>query len=148
MIEVPEGAVIGHTLAGVVHHNTRDSELAVFAFSRVIELDPDLKRMPLKPRSMFWTEFGHNLIEVGRGNEARRYLHRGLAEGDDAKVADLLGQSYYLEELDDAEHCWRLAAMGPEPLRHLVANRQARSPAGQSIEASPCLQSHLARHNG
>ena len=110
LIKIPAGAVIGHTLAGVVHHNTRDSELAVFAFSRVLELDPDLKQMPLKPRSLFWTEFGHNLIEVGRGNEARRYLHRALAEGDDAKVADLLGQSYYLEgALDDAEHCWRLA---------------------------------------
>jgi tetratricopeptide (TPR) repeat protein len=110
LIKIPEGVVIGHTLAGVVHHNTRDSELAVFAFSRVLELDPDLKQMPLKPRSLFWTEFGNALIKVGRGNEARRYLHRALAEGDDPKVADLLGQSYYLEEaFDDAEQCWRLA---------------------------------------
>jgi tetratricopeptide (TPR) repeat protein len=110
LIKVPEGAVVGHTLAGVVHHNTRDSELAVFAFSRVLELDPDLKQMPLKPRSLFWTEFSHNLLVVGRGNEARQYLHRALAEGDDPKVADLLGQSYYLEEaFDDAEQCWRLA---------------------------------------
>jgi len=110
LIKIPDGAVIDHTLAGVVNHNKRDSELAVFAFSRVLELDPDLKKMPLKPRSMFWTEFSHNLIEVGRGNEARRYLHRALAEGNDAKVADLLGQSYYLEgALDDAEQCWRLA---------------------------------------
>ena len=102
--------MIGHTLAGVVHHNTGDSELAVFAFSRVIELDPDLKQMPLKPRSLFWTEFGHNLLVVGRWAEARRYLNRALAEGDDAKVADLLGQSYYLEQaFDDAEHYWRLA---------------------------------------
>lgn len=110
LIKIPAGAVIGHTLAGVVHHNTRDSELAVFAFSRVVELDPDMKQMPLKPRSMFWTEFAHNLIEVGRGDEARRYLYRALAEGDDATVADLLGQSYYLEgTLDEAAHCWRLA---------------------------------------
>jgi tetratricopeptide (TPR) repeat protein len=110
LIKIPDGAVIGHTLAGVVHHNTRDSELAVFAFDRVLELDPQLKRMPLKPRSLFWTQYGHNLLAVGRWAEARRHLHRALSEGNDAKVADLLGQSYYLEgALDDAEQCWRLA---------------------------------------
>jgi tetratricopeptide (TPR) repeat protein len=110
LIDIPSGAVIGHTLAGVVHHNTGDSELAVFEFDHVLKLDPGLTRMPLRPRSMFWTEFGHNLLVVGRWNEARRYLHRALREGDDAKVADLLGQSYYLEgALDDAEQCWRLA---------------------------------------
>jgi tetratricopeptide (TPR) repeat protein len=110
LIKIPAGAVIGHTLAGVVHHNTRDAELAVFAFDRVIALDPELKRMPLKPRSMFWTDFGYNLLAVGRWDEARRYLRRAFDEGGDAKVADLLGQSYYLEgALDDAEQCWRLA---------------------------------------
>jgi tetratricopeptide (TPR) repeat protein len=110
LIKIPAGAVIGHTLAGVVHHNTRDSELAVFAFDRVLELDPDLKRMPLKPLSTFWTEYGHNLLVVGRWEEARRYLHRALDQRDDARVADLLGQSYYLEgALDEAERYWRLA---------------------------------------
>ena len=44
---------------------------------------------------------------------ARRYLHRALEEDDDAKVADLLGQSYYLEgELDEAEQCWRRPCNG------------------------------------
>jgi tetratricopeptide (TPR) repeat protein len=110
LIQIPDGAVIGYTLAGVVHHNTRDAELAVFAFDRVLALDPKLQRMPLKPRAQFWTDYGHNLLQVGRWAEARRHLHRALEEGDDAKVADLLGQSYYLEgALDDAEQCWRLA---------------------------------------
>ena len=76
LIKIPAGAVIGHTLAGVVHHNTRDSELAVFAFDRVVALDPELKQMPLKPRSMFWAEYGHNLLVVGRWQEARRDLSR------------------------------------------------------------------------
>jgi tetratricopeptide (TPR) repeat protein len=108
--EIPEGEVIGHTLAGVVHHNTRDSELAVFAFDRVLALDPGLERMPLKPRSMFWLDYAHGLLEVGRWAEARKHLERALAEGADPKVADLLGQSYYLEgALDEAERHWRLA---------------------------------------
>jgi tetratricopeptide (TPR) repeat protein len=110
LIKLPAGAVIGHTLAGVVHHNTRDSELAVFDFDRVLELDPALKQMPLKPRSMFWIEYCHNLLVVGRCQEARQHLHRALKEADDPNVADLLAQSYYLEgALDHAEQCWRLA---------------------------------------
>jgi tetratricopeptide (TPR) repeat protein len=110
LLAIPGGVVLGHTLAGVVHHDTRDSELAVFDFARVLELDPDLKRMPLRPRSMFWTDFGHDLLVVGRWAEARRHLERALGEGEDALVADLLGQSYYLEgAFDDAERCWRLA---------------------------------------
>jgi tetratricopeptide (TPR) repeat protein len=112
LIKIPTGAVIGHTLAGVVHHNTQDSELAVFEFERVLELDPELKRMPLKPRSMFWIEYGKCLLSVGRWADARRHLAHALDQGDDPKVADLLGQSYYLEgEFDDAERCWRLATL-------------------------------------
>jgi len=110
LIRIPDGAVIGHTLEGVVHHNTRDAELAVFAFDRVVALDPALARMPLKPRSMFWTDYAYNLLLVGRWADARGYLRRALEDGDDAKVADLLGQSYYLEgALDEAERYWRLA---------------------------------------
>jgi tetratricopeptide (TPR) repeat protein len=110
LVKIPAGTVIGHTLAGVVHHNTGEFEEAVEDFSRVLELDPDLKQMPLKPRSIFWGEFGKSLLSIGRAEEAQRYLHRALREGDDASVADLLGQSYYLQgALDDAEQCWRLA---------------------------------------
>jgi tetratricopeptide (TPR) repeat protein len=59
---------------------------------------------------MFWADFGRNLLLLGRAEEAQRHLHRALREGDDPKVADLLGQSYYLQgALDDAEQCWRLA---------------------------------------
>jgi tetratricopeptide (TPR) repeat protein len=112
LIKIPAGTVIGHTLAGVVYHNTFDSELAVFEFDHVLELDPELKKMPLKPRSMFWLQYGHNLLKVGRWGEARRHLHRALGEGDDAKVVDLIGQSYYLEgAFDDAERCWRQAIL-------------------------------------
>ena len=112
LIKNPAGTVIGHTLAGVVYHSCFDSELAVFEFDRVLALDPELKRMPLKPLSMFWIDYGHNLLSVGRWEDARRHLNRALGEGDDAKVVDLLGQSYYLEgAFDDAERCWRQAIL-------------------------------------
>ena len=74
LMKIPDGAVIGHTLAGVVHHNTGESEQAVVEFDRVLELDPALERMPLKPRSMFWAEFGMNLLAIGRVDEAQRHL--------------------------------------------------------------------------
>ena len=110
LIKTSAGAVVGHTLAGVVHHNARDSELAVFAFTRVLELDPELQQMPLKPPSMFWAEFGHNLLAVGRWAEARKCLNRARDESNDPKIADLLGQSFYVaEEFDEAERWWRMA---------------------------------------
>ena len=102
--------MIGHTLAGVVSHDTNEPERAVVDFGRVLALDPELKQMPLRPRSMFWAEFGHDLLVTGRVAEAQQYIHRGLREGDNAQLADLLGQSYYQQgEFDDAERCWRLA---------------------------------------
>ena len=131
LIKIPAGTVIGHTLAGVVHHNTGDSELAVFAFSRVLELDPELKQMPLKPRSMFWTEFGHNLLEVGRWAEARRCLNR--RRGGRRRQGRRPARPVLLSRRGFRRGRAMLAAgaaMGPGPLRHLVADRQARAPAG------------------
>lgn len=46
LIKIPAGAVLGHTLAGVVHHNTSDSELAVFEFDRVSSSIPSSRGCP------------------------------------------------------------------------------------------------------
>jgi tetratricopeptide (TPR) repeat protein len=110
LIRIPAGAVIGHSLAGVVHHNMREWEQAVADFGRVLALDPQLKQMPLKPRSMFWADLGANLLMMGRAEEARQQLRRAIGEGNDAKIADLLGHACYLEgDFDEAENYWRLA---------------------------------------
>ncbi len=149
LIQIPDGAVIGHTLAGVVHSNTGEPEECVAELSKVLELDPELRRMPLKPRPMFWTEFAKNLLIAGRAEEAQRHLHRALREGDDARVADLLGQAYFLQGmLDDAERCWRLTLQW-DPDRfgtwarlgklELQRRRPARAiePLRRSIELQP-----------
>jgi tetratricopeptide (TPR) repeat protein len=110
LIKVKGGAVIGHTLAGVVHHNMREPEQAIDDFSRVLALDPQLEQMPLKPRSMFWVDLGANLLSIGRTQEARRYLMRAIDERGDATVLDLLGHACYLQgEFADAENYWRRA---------------------------------------
>ena len=49
LIKAPGGTVIGHTLAGVVNYNMNEPERAVVAFSHVLDLDPELKEMPLNP---------------------------------------------------------------------------------------------------
>jgi tetratricopeptide (TPR) repeat protein len=118
LTQIPSAAVIGHTLAGVVHDSTGESEEATNDFDQVMALDPELKKMPLKPRSMFWAEYGRNLILIGRTEDAKRYLHRALGEGDDPTIADLLGEAYSLQgAFEDAEQCWRLA-LQLEPTRH------------------------------
>ena len=110
LIKIPTGAVVGHTLAGVAHHEIGDAEQTIANFNRVLALDPELRQMPLKPRTMFWTHLCNALLTLGRTEEARRHLLRAMGESDDASAADLLGQSYYLEgEFDKAEEAWRLA---------------------------------------
>ncbi len=108
LIAIPAGAVIGHTLAGVVHHNTTNIDQSVVEFGRALDLDPELKLMPLTPRSMFWEEYGQDLLATGQAVLAEKCLHRALAESGNATIADLLGQSYYQQgEIEEAERCWR-----------------------------------------
>jgi tetratricopeptide (TPR) repeat protein len=111
LIEIPEGAVIGHSLAAVVHHDTDNPEQSVAEFGRVLELDPKLEKMPLTPRTMFWVYYGQDLLTIGRATEARPLLDRAMTEeAGNPKIADLLGQSYYQQgAVDEAERCWRLA---------------------------------------
>jgi tetratricopeptide (TPR) repeat protein len=111
LIRIPSGAVIGHTLAGVVHHDTESPERAVAAFERVLALDPDLRLMPLNPSSMFWTYLAQDLLALGRPAEARRGLARALSGSGDATLAGLMGQAYRQEgDFDEAEHWWRQAS--------------------------------------
>ena len=107
LIALPEGVVIGHSLAGVVHHDNQRPEQAHAEFERVLRLDPGLRQMPL-PRDMFLTYLSQDLMSVGRPADAERHLARLLEESRDAYAMDLLGQAHMSQgELDDAERCWR-----------------------------------------
>jgi hypothetical protein len=50
MIGIPGGVAIGETLRAVVYHNEGNSQLAAAAFERVLELDPELREIPLPQR--------------------------------------------------------------------------------------------------
>jgi tetratricopeptide (TPR) repeat protein len=108
--QISNGAVIGSTLRAVVYHNDKIPQQAVAAFERVLELDPELREMPL-PRNLFWTQLADDLSSSGRIDDARRYLTRALSNSPDASLLNILGQTYFLQGmLDDADRCFRQAA--------------------------------------
>jgi len=109
LIRIPKGAVIGYALVGVLNYDLGEPELAVAAFERVLELDVDLRTMPLNP-DQFWSDFGIDLIVLGRYADARRYLSRALAQKDNPMLMTLMGEAYYRDSrLDEAEPCWQKA---------------------------------------
>jgi tetratricopeptide (TPR) repeat protein len=106
---VSDGSAIGHMLRGVVNHRDNKPQQAVASFERVLELDPELREMPLSHR-FFWTHLAEDLIASGRIDDAARVLIKAVAVGSDAELMNRLGEVYLLQgQLDDAERCFRQA---------------------------------------
>jgi tetratricopeptide (TPR) repeat protein len=102
-----DGAVIGATLRGVVYHHDKNPQAAVLAFERVLELDPELRGIPLD-RNLFWVQFADDLVSSGRIDDARRHLLKAVTKAPDSQLLNRLGQTYFLQgALDDAERCFR-----------------------------------------
>jgi tetratricopeptide (TPR) repeat protein len=109
LIRLPGEEVAGRTLSAIAHHELKHYELAVEAARRVLELDPQLERMPL-PRPLFWKNLALDLMAQGKGAEARGYLERALSGAEDASLMELLGATYAEQgATDQAERCWRQA---------------------------------------
>jgi tetratricopeptide (TPR) repeat protein len=110
LIRIPNGAAIGYTLRGVVAHNDKNYEQAATSLEKVLELDPDLRLMPL-PHPLYWSHLATNLMASGRIDAAIGYLTRGLAESSDASLMNTLGRAYFLQgQFDLAERCYQQAA--------------------------------------
>jgi tetratricopeptide (TPR) repeat protein len=106
---LPNGAVIGQTLLGVVYHNDTNPQRAVACFERVIEQDPELREMPLS-RQLFWSQLVEDLIACGRTDDASAVLIKALVNNPDAALLSRLGQIYFLQgRLEDAERSFRQA---------------------------------------
>ncbi len=104
------GAVIGSTLRGVVHHNDKNPQQAVIAFKRVLELDPELREMPLA-RSLFWSHLADDLESSGRIDDARLALTQALEKTPDPSLLNRLGRISFLQgDLDQAERSFRQSA--------------------------------------
>ena len=135
---IPDGAVVGQTMRGVIYHNARIPEHAVPALERVLALDPELKTMPLDPPRLFWDHLGNDLLILGRARDARRYLERALRDyPDDASLMDLLAHSFeQLGDLDRAERCWRKAvARDPDLMNSWLNLGQIALARGHDAEA-------------
>ena len=70
--------MIGATVRAVVYHNDDNPQAAAAAFEHVLELDPELREMPL-PRRLFWSHFADDLIASGRIEDAGKYLSKAVA---------------------------------------------------------------------
>ena len=106
---LPDGAVIGQTLLGVVYHNDSNPQRAVACFEKVLELDPELREMPLS-RQLFWSQLVEDLVSCGRADDAGGVLIKALANAPDPELMGRLGQIYFLQgRLDDAERFFRQA---------------------------------------
>ena len=152
LTRVPAGEVIGAMLRGTVYHNDQNPQMAVAAFERVLELDPELREMPAS-RKLFWNQLTDDLVECGRIEDAGRYLERALAAGPDAALIDRLGYTYFLRgDLGEAERYYHQAAesdptfYGPHlNLAKLAIQRRRRDEALRELNEARRL---APRHYG
>ena len=61
LIAIPSEAVFGVTMAGIAYYESKNYDQSVAASVRVLEIDPDLKQIPL-PKSLFWQNLAKDLI--------------------------------------------------------------------------------------
>ena len=109
LVTIPSEEIAALTMAGIAYHETNEFERASISAKRVLELDPELKRLPL-PKTLFWKNLARNLLDSGRADEARIYLSRALVETQDAGLMELLALAYFHQgATEEAERCWRQA---------------------------------------
>jgi tetratricopeptide (TPR) repeat protein len=143
---VPGGAVVGQTLRGVVYHNDKNPQQAVAAFERILELDPELREMPLA-RGLFWSHLADDLASCGRFDEAGRHLAQAVVGHPDPDLMNRLGRIHFLQgSLGEAERCFRQAVeMDPSgyapwlELAKLALQRQDREEAVKDLNRARLL---------
>ena len=98
---------IGATLEAIACHNRGEAVDAVPIYERVLALDPDLRSMPLDPR-LFWSQFGEDLLSVGRSTDLIQLLSpREETRSDPSLLALLARARMQLGQVDESEAAWR-----------------------------------------
>ena len=138
---MPSEEISGLTMAAIAYHESKDFDRAANVSLRVLELDPNLKRIPL-PKTLFWKNLATDLMGTGRVEEAREYLNRGLADSQDAGLMELLGLTYFHQgSIDEAERCWRQAiAWNPDNMMASLHLGQLAFSRGEWTEAADLLK--------
>ena len=114
LIRIPEGAAIGYTLRGVTQHNGKNREESVAAFEQVLELDPELRVMPL-PHRIFWANLAEDLLSLGRTADLRKHLPKVVNSEPNAYLMNALGRAYYLEGNEAESEVWFRQAAELDP---------------------------------
>jgi tetratricopeptide (TPR) repeat protein len=105
-----DGAQEGHRLEAGIRHDMAEPEEAVLHFERVLELDPNLSRIPAEAHLVFWFHYGTDLLAIGRAEAAVSSLLNALERDENPAIRTLLGKGYrQLGKLEEAEECWRNA---------------------------------------
>ena len=113
--KIPEQASEGHRLEASIQHDARDPEAAVAHFSRVLELDPALKRVPADTHAIFWFSFVTDLLSLGRAQTALDWLSSQPEGTLNPALRTLLGQAQrQLGQGQAAEATW-LAVVRDDP---------------------------------
>jgi tetratricopeptide (TPR) repeat protein len=106
-MEVASVAALGATLEGLANHNRGEIEAAVSSYAKVLVIDPELRSMPLD-RRLFWSQFGEDLLSLGRAADVIRYLAPGGEGRDDPGALVLLARAHAQQgSVDQAQSCWR-----------------------------------------
>src|SRR6185312_5884537 len=91
----------------LAYHNQGEIEEAVAAYEKVLILDPGLHSMPLD-RRLFWSQFGQDLLSMGRSSDVIRHLSSVDEGRTDPGLVGLLARAHMQQgSMDEAESCWR-----------------------------------------
>ena len=117
----PGRHLAAYFLKGMAYYQKADYTTAAAQFEQLLKEDPELSD-PLTQRQVFWEDLGSSLLRLGRLDDARKQLERGVVLYRSAEILDLLAQVYEAQrDIERAELHW-LQALGENP-SHIPAIR-------------------------
>lgn len=138
--EVASVRVHGVTLEAMGLHNKGEPDEAVVGYEAVLKLDPGFRSVPID-RRLFWSQYGEDLLTVGRATTLLGLLAVEDPNQSDSMLVALRAQAHgQLGEGETATTCWRrvleLAPNSPTALRNLGRIASGR---GDHAEAARLL---------
>lgn len=111
-LEAPRA--LGYTLLATAQSNLENPNSAAEAYLKVLELDPQLRTMPL-PRAIFCKDLADVLLRSGRSADVIGIVEPLADELNNTSIYLILGQAHFTQSnFDDARRYWeRASALDP-----------------------------------
>jgi tetratricopeptide (TPR) repeat protein len=155
LISRPDTELVGQAIAAMAHHDMATRKLAspaaaIAGFQRILELDPELREVPIRPARQFWDYLARDLLAEGRTAEARESLERGMRQEEDAGLVELLARTYWDEgRIREAERLWQWAReLDPRSSDPLIGLGRVALARKQYDEAAQYFREAAARAPG